>query len=57
MNKRILAQLEALVEQEVEDITADRGRMETPIMKFVLLPGGGLLQRLVNRQPNGDKGK
>jgi len=56
MNERILAQLAALVEQEVEDIDTDLGKMETLIMKFVLSLGKGLLQRLVNRQPNGYKG-
>ncbi len=56
MNEQILSQLEGLIEQEVENFTNDLGKTEIAVKELMTSLGKGLLQRLVNRQPNGHKG-
>lgn len=56
MNERILSELQALMKQELGDFADDLGKTETAVMELAMLLGNGLLQRLVNRQPNGYKG-
>lgn len=56
MNERILSELEGLIEQEVENFTNDLGEMESAVKELMASLGKGLLQRLVNRKPNGYQG-
>jgi len=56
MNERILSEFEGLIEQEVENFTNDLGKMESAVKKLMASLGKGLLQRLVNRKPNGYQG-
>lgn len=56
MNERILSELEGLIEQEVENFTNDLGKMESAVKELMASLGKGLLQRLVNRKPNGYQG-
>ena len=56
MNEHILSKLEALIEQEVGDFASDLGKMEAAVIESLMSLGKGLLQRLVDRQPNGYKG-
>jgi len=56
MNERILSELQTLIEQEVENFTKDLGKMESAVKELMTSLGKGLLQRLVNRKPNGYQG-
>ena len=56
MNEQILSELEGLYEQEVGNFTNDLGTMETAVKELVNSLGKQLLQRLVERQPNGYQG-
>jgi len=56
MNERILSELEGLIEREVENFTNDLGKMESAVKELMASLGKGLLQRLVNRKPNGYQG-
>lgn len=56
MNEQILSELESLIQQEVGDFAPDLGKMETAVTELLISMGKGLLQRLIDRQPNGYKG-
>ncbi len=56
MNERILSELQTLIEQEVENFTNDLGKMESTVKELMASLGKGVLQRLVNRKPNGYQG-
>ena len=56
MNERILSEPQMLIEQEVENFTNDLGKMESAVKELMASLGKGLLQRLVNRKPNGYQG-
>ena len=56
MNEPILSELQALIEQEVENFSDDLGKTETAVKELMTSLGNGLLKRLVDRGPNGYKG-
>lgn len=56
MNEHILSELEGLIEQEAENFTDDFTQIEKSVKKLVFALGNGLIQRLVDREPNGYKG-
>ncbi len=56
MYEQILDQLEQLLKQEIRNFGGDFGQDEQAVMQMMLSLGQGLLQRVVNRQPNGRQG-
>jgi len=52
MYEQIINQLEQLLKQEVQDFAGDFAKSEQMVWQTILSLGHGLLQRIVDRQPN-----
>ena len=56
MYEQILDQMQELLKDEIENFGGDLGKLEQAVMAMMASFGKGLMQRLVDKNPNGYKG-